>query len=45
MSYTIPRYKVYITRSLKFLKNVCQPSCFALLLFTSYLGNLSYNKK
>ena len=27
------------------LKNVCQPSCFALLLFTSYLGNSSYNKK
>ena len=27
------------------LKNVCQPSCFALLLFTSYPGNLSYNKK
>ena len=27
------------------LKNVCQPSCFALLLFTSYLENLSYNKK
>ena len=30
---------------LTLLKNVCQPSCFALLLFTSYLGNLSYNKK
>ena len=24
---------------------MCQPSCFALLLFTSYLGNLSYDKK
>ena len=28
-----------------FLKNVCQPSCFALLLFTSYLENLPYRKK
>ena len=31
--------------SVSSIKNVCQPSCFALALFTSYLGNLSYITK
>ena len=28
----------------EYSRNVRQPTCFALLLFSSYLGNLSYNK-